>query len=304
MNKRVITGILLIALSGSPGLWARAQQTQQCETESSRIVLTAVPSAIYGKPVAVNVYLPPCYAADQPSLYPVIYLLHGGAADETQWPDLNVQLAADALIGHGTPPFVVIIPGAAYYDSIDYGAFVIKELLPGIESQYRVKTLRSGRAIGGLSLGGYWALKIAFLHPDLFAAVGGYSPVVNRGYPDDPLSLARQADVQTLQGLSIALDVGNQDSLVAATKELAQALRARGLTVSLTIGQGKHKRDYWRGHTYDYFSFFLDTIAPTQHAKPLHLSGERISPRLVTAQAHVRNSEFQPEALQKFFLTE
>lgn len=270
MNKRVITVMLLIFLSGSPWLWARAKRPQQCETESSRIVPTTVPSAIYGKSVAVNVYLPPCYAADPSSLYPVIYLLHGGAADETQWPDLNVQLAADALIRQGMPPFVVIMPGATYYVSLDYGAFVIKELLPGIESQYQVKTSRPGRAIGGLSLGGYWALRIAFLHPDQFAAVGGYSPVVNLGQPDDPLSLARRADVQTLQSLSIALDVGKQDSLAYDTNELAQVLRARGLAVSLTMGQGGHKRDYWRAHTYDYFSFFLDTIVPT-HDSPVRL---------------------------------
>jgi enterochelin esterase-like enzyme len=260
MNKRIIVITLLILLSGSPWLWARAKQPEQCETVSGRIVPTTVSSAIYGKPVAVNVYLPPCYAADQSSLYPVIYLLHGGAADETQWPDLNVQIAADALIRQGTPPFVVIMPGATYYVSLDYGAFVIKELLPGIESQYRVETSRSGRAIGGLSLGGYWALKIAFLHPDQFAAVGGYSPVVDLGYPDDPLPLARRADAQTLQDLSIALDVGKQDSLAYDTNELAQALRGRGLTVSLTMGQGGHRRDYWRAHTYDYFSFLLDTI--------------------------------------------
>src|SRR5260221_54048 len=161
------------------------------------------------------------------------------------------------------------MPGATYEDGIDYGAFVMKELLPGIESQYRVQGFRSGRVIGGLSLGGYWALKIAFLNPDRFAAVGGYSPVVNLGNLDDPLSLARHANMQTLQGLQIALDVGNQDSLAYDTKELAQTLRARGITVSLTIGQGGHWRDYWRAHTYDYFSFFLDTIAPTQEAKPV-----------------------------------
>jgi enterochelin esterase-like enzyme len=264
MYKHVITGILLIAVSGSPWLRLSAQQTQPCGIESGRIVLTAVPSAIYGKPVAVNVYLPPCYATDQSSLYPVIYLLHGGAADETQWPDLNVQISADALISHGTTPFVVIMPGAAYSDSVDYGTFVITELLPSIETQYQVMSLRTGRAIGGLSLGGYWALKIAFLHPDLFAAVGGYSPVVNRGYPDDPLSLARQTDVLALQGLSIALDVGNQDSLAYDANELAQVLRARGLTVSLTIGQGGHNRPYWRAHTYDYFRFFMGAIAPAQ----------------------------------------
>jgi enterochelin esterase-like enzyme len=224
-------------------------------------VLTTIPSTIYRKPVAVNVYLPPCYAAEQSSSYPVIYLLHGGGDDETQWPDLNVQNAASALIDRGETPFVVVMPGAAYYATLDYGTFVLKELLPGIEAQYRVKTSRLGRAIGGLSLGGYWALRIAFLHPDQFAVVGGYSPVVDLGQLNDPLSLARRVDIQTLRDLSIDLDVGKQDSLAYDTTQLAQALRARGLTVALTTAPGGHKREYWRAHTYEYFSALLGIIA-------------------------------------------
>src|SRR4051812_32843701 len=95
MNMRIIASLLLVILSGSPRLSTSAKLAQHCDTKSGRIELTTVPSAIYGKPVAVNVYLPPCYAADQAALYPVIYLLHGGAADETQWPDLNVRVVAD-----------------------------------------------------------------------------------------------------------------------------------------------------------------------------------------------------------------
>ncbi len=174
MVKHTITRCLLalIALFGGPSLWAQAQQTQQCKSEAGRIILAAVPSINYAQSVPISVYLPPCYAPDRQSSYPVIYLLHGSGADETQWPDLNVQSSADALIAHGALPFVVVMPGAVYYNPVDYGEFVIKDLLPGIERQFRVSKVRSGRGIGGLSLGGFWALKIAFLHPDLFAAVG------------------------------------------------------------------------------------------------------------------------------------
>ncbi len=264
MKRIVLIGSVLMALFGGPGLRVSARQTQQCVTQSGSIVKTTVPSAIYRKVVAVNVYLPPCYRADRPAPYPVIYLLHGGMADETQWPDLNVQRAADTLIAEGITPFVVIMPGAIYSTTIDYGAFVIQDLLPSIAAQYQVGTTRSGRAIGGLSLGGYWALKIAFSHPDLFAALGAFSPVVSRGLADDPLPTARRIARQTLQGLTITLDVGDQDSLLFDTKQLAQILQTRGIHVTLTIGQGKHLRDYWRTRTYGYFQFFLNTIAPVQ----------------------------------------
>src|SRR5258707_7988818 len=138
-----LLGLAVMLLLGSVWPRARAEPAQPCVAESGSLIPTVVPSRIYGKPVAVNVYLPPCYQADGPARYPVIYLLHGNSADETQWPDLNVQRAADGLISQGAPPFVVIMPGAAYSERIDYGAFVIRELLPGIEAQYPVQAVRS-----------------------------------------------------------------------------------------------------------------------------------------------------------------
>lgn len=266
MAWRVIMGLLLIAVCGSQQLPASAKPPPQCETAHGQMVRIIVPSLVYSKPVPATVYLPPCYADTAPTLYPTVYLLHGGGADETQWPDLNVQPSADDLIAHGEPPFIVVMPGAVYSDAIDYGAFVLRDLIPHIQTLYRVQGVRAGRLIGGLSLGGYWALRVAFLHSDWFAAVGGYSPVITLGYDEDPLTLARHANVQTLQNLKIALDVGNKDSLSYDTKILAQTLRGRGVTVSLTIGQGTHIRDYWRAHTHDYFTFFEDIIDPAQNA--------------------------------------
>ncbi len=266
-------GAALILLTGSVLSPVGAEQTQSCPPQAgtarseavspvSQMVPTTEPSTIYGKPQPVRVYLPPCYAPDNPIRYPVIYLLHGASADETQWPDLNVQSAADKLFGLGVPPFVVVMPGAPYGDAVDYSAYVLKELLPGIESRYRVQTVRAGRAIGGLSLGGYWAMKIAFSHPDLFAVVGGYSPVVSLGMIGDPLPLARQATVKSLQGLQIALDVGNVDSLSYDTNQLAKVLRGRGIPVTLTVGLGGHERLYWRTRTYDYLLFLMNSIGP------------------------------------------
>jgi enterochelin esterase-like enzyme len=266
--KHVAASLLLLGLSATLVLSAQAKPIQQCAAKAGQMVQTTIASVIYGKPVAISVYLPPCYDSEQPSLYPVIYLLHGSNADETQWPDLTVQVSADALIANGASPFIVIMPGAAYYNPVDYSVFVVKELLPGMEARYRIMGLREGRGIGGLSMGGYLALKTAFLHPDLFAAVGGYSPVVALGDSDDPLILARQANPQSLQGLSIDLDVGDQDSLQYGTKELAQVLQTRGITVTLTIGHGGHNRPYWRAHTYDYLCFYLATFAKTQAVQP------------------------------------
>src|SRR5689334_20052865 len=101
MHKLAIIMLLLIVAVATPRSAFGVDHPQPCKAISGSMAQTTVPSAIYSKPVAVNVYLPPCYTANRASAYPVIYLLHGGSADETQWPDLNVQRAADALIAGG-----------------------------------------------------------------------------------------------------------------------------------------------------------------------------------------------------------
>jgi enterochelin esterase-like enzyme len=229
-----------------------------CHERAGQLLHTAVGSAIYRSSIAISVYLPPCYASVSVRL-PVIYLLHGGNADETQWPDLGVEQAADDLITHGAAPFVVVMPGGDYKAAIDYAAFVRGELLPYAERQFRVGTARAGRAIGGISLGGYWALKLAFSHPEIFAAAGGHSAVVDRGQPDDPRALARA--VNGLGQLAVTLDAGDADALCTSDKRLAGVLQARGIAVAFRIMPGKHDRTYWRAHTPEYLQFYWQALS-------------------------------------------
>src|SRR5689334_10614568 len=84
-----------------------------CGALAGQLRRTTIASAVYRRAVAMSVYEPPCYAAAIARM-PVVYLLHGGNADETQWPDLNVAPAADDLISRGAAPFVVVMPGGDY----------------------------------------------------------------------------------------------------------------------------------------------------------------------------------------------
>jgi len=253
--------ILLFNVPTEPGTGAVNRAVGQCWTRSGQITRTTVPSTVYAQPVPVSIYLPPCYESTTERL-PVIYLLHGGNADETQWPDLRVQAEADALIAKGTQPFVVVMPSGVYQTGIDYAAFVLNDLMPTMNDQLHIRTDAAGRAIGGISLGGYWALSIAFHHPDQFAAVGGYSPVVASSL-DDLVALAHTA--AGLDQLHIQLDVGDADALAAGTRRLAETLQTRGLDVSSTMNSGGHNRPYWRSHTSDYLSFMLASFtSPTR----------------------------------------
>ena len=250
-------------MPSSPPAPARAA-SRPCADRAGELRRITVPSSVYGAPVPVSVYLPPCYAAVRDRL-PVVYLLHGGNADETQWPDVGVPSEADALIAQGVRRFVVVMPGGDYHPSLDYAAFVMNDLLPGVEGKFRVSAVRADQAIGGISLGGYWALRLAFKHPEVFAAVGGHSPVVNLGQSDDPLALAATAN--GLGQLRVSLDVGDADALRAGTARLAHVLEARGLAVTFAVHPGRHDRVYWRSRTGAYLQFYLDAIAGSSFSR-------------------------------------
>ncbi len=194
---------------------------------------------------------PPCYDTDTTRLYPTLYLLPGANADHTQWPDLNIAPDADRLIAqHTIAPLVVVMPDGDYQPGVDYAAFVLRDLLPHIAQTTRVARDRSQQAIGGLSRGGWWALRLAVAHPDLFSAVGGHSPVTEAPLTQQLTQLGPAAAPR------IYLDVGRNDSLVSGVTAFATALAAQGLHPVLHLYPGAHNRPYWRAHTTEDLRFY------------------------------------------------
>jgi enterochelin esterase-like enzyme len=157
----------------------------------------------------VRIYLPPCNPCDEAGL-PVIYLLHGVNADESQWDDVTMDEAADEGRAKGTLPPVILVFPKRLDDStqprpdgdLPFEHFVVTDLIPWVEAHTPARPDREARAIGGISRGGFWALEIAFRHPRLFSAVGGHSPVT--GQKDDSYSPLGLVAAQPVPG-----DVGD-----------------------------------------------------------------------------------------------
>src|SRR5262249_23645182 len=95
----VAAGIFLIvrARPTPPGDSEAYDPPAACTQASGQIITLQLPSTVYQRLIATSVYLPPCYDWIVAPL-PAIYLLHGANTDQTQWPDVGVQTAADALI--------------------------------------------------------------------------------------------------------------------------------------------------------------------------------------------------------------
>ena len=133
------------------------------------------------------VYLPEGYDAaakkQPPRHYPVLYFLHGlGDNEQTLFNSGGWTLLDDLRRQHKIGDFLIVAPEGRrsfYINSADgsvrYSDFFLQEFLPQIESKYSIAKSRAGRAISGISMGGYGAIRMAFAHPELFSAVSAQS---------------------------------------------------------------------------------------------------------------------------------
>jgi len=234
-------------------------------------------SSFYSKSLArevsYRVLLPSQYNSAQPP-FPVLYLLHGLYGDRTNWSELT-KLTEYAR----SLDWIIVMPDAGnswYANSIAnpkdrYDDFVIQDLIPEIETKYRTFASRSGRAIAGLSMGGYGSLKFALKQPSLFCFAGSMTGALSAplnlgneveefregllnafGTADDPrreqndvFSLARAADPAQLP--YIYLDCGAQDSFLGINRRFANLLQSRGIRYEYHELPGGHEWQYWDG---------------------------------------------------------
>ncbi len=153
----------------------------------------------------VRVLLPVGYASG--ANYPVVYLLHGFNSDYQGWSNMNhVNDVNDTLESNTRNASIVFVmpdggglEGGFYsnwYQSPDglmhdWETYHIEQLIPWVEANFKVKKTRAGRAISGLSMGGFGCTTYASRHPDLFAGVFSISGAVN----NVPLSAAGLLDL-------------------------------------------------------------------------------------------------------------
>jgi enterochelin esterase-like enzyme len=223
-----------------------------------------------------RVYFPPGYWTSD-RVYPVLYLLHGVGDDYTEWSDLFVPEVADELIlNEQISPFLIVMPdGRDYWANNDAGGkwadFVAYDLVQEIDSRFRTLQSPQGRAIGGLSMGGYGAISIALQHPEIFGTVGAHSPSI-RFEPDEyvngsifgnsnPLGFLR-AHPEAARSLTFWLDVGAEDGWRANTVAFSSELKRVTPSVTSLVLPGRHARDYWAEHVPDYLTFYGAALEP------------------------------------------
>ncbi len=242
-----------------------------CGENQGQIVNLTFSSKVARADEHYRVYLPACYG-ETTKRYPYVILMHGSDADQTQWTEqLTVQNALEAgLVAKVLPPMILVMPEGGdlqntnvFKAGASWETLVIDELMPEVERNFCTWNAREGRAIGGISRGGFWAFEIAFRHFDLFGAVGGHSPFFD---PDiappayNPLSLAKT--VQFPPGLQprIWLDAGKDDYARPNVEVFQKTLAGRNIDPGYTMNPtGKHEVKYWAEHVSEYLSFYGQT---------------------------------------------
>jgi S-formylglutathione hydrolase FrmB len=189
---RNLSVLLLILVSGR----ARAQTRTDCNVINSHILK---------QPVHYCVQLPPAYDHQESPVrrYPVLYFLHGlGQNEQTLFSTGGWNVIEDLRRQHKIDDFLVVAPEGKrtfYINSPDgalrYSDFFLQEFIPYIEAKYRIRPGQKSRAITGVSMGGYGALRFAFAHPEMFSAVSAQSAALITQTPQE-LSMAGHSGTQ------------------------------------------------------------------------------------------------------------
>jgi S-formylglutathione hydrolase FrmB len=262
----LLSALVLVALCATPA----AAEVRQATFESPAL----------GTRVSYVVDLPASYD-DSSKRYPVVYALHGLFEGAGFWERRGLERELSRLRSNGAVPDLIVVAvdgGNSFFVNSSLGRYedlVTKDLIAHVESTWRVEPGREGRALLGVSMGGYAALRIAFTRPDLFAAVATHSAMLLETPPstaqgagqwhmrafhgvfgspidgtlwteNDPLVLARSADASTNPALFI--DCGAQDryGLARGHRTLAHILDERGVPHTLELPPGDHGYDFVR----------------------------------------------------------
>jgi len=254
-------------------------------------------SEALGREVSYVVDLPPSYEGSGSRKYPVVYALHGLFEGSGFWERRGLAPILAGLRASGAVPeflvvavdggnsFFVNAPGGRYED------LVTKDLVAHVEATYRVVPGRKGRALLGVSMGGYAALHVAFEQPGFAAAVATHSAMLLERIPsadqgagrwhmaaftkvfgdpidaalwaaNDPLAWARKVDPKSVPALFVDCGAEDRYGLANGHRELHKILDERGVAHSFELPPGDHGYDFVRARLEKSLRFLGSALKP------------------------------------------
>jgi len=311
--KHTRTLLLLLALLAAVGAHARGQTQRGTQTIASparegrqekvapRYETVPFESRLVGAALPYNVVLPADYnrAASKNKRYPVIYLLHGLGGSANDWVSNRAHLADYAA----QYPFIIVVPEGKdgwYTDGVapseKFESYFVEELIPDVERRFRTIAAREGRAVAGLSMGGYGSLKFGLKYPDKFALAASMSGALAAPSwtPDMPLpefvkpSIARvygpaASDVRRANDIfritrelapdAIArlpyfyLDCGTEDFLISNSRDFSALLIEKKIPHEFRELPGTHSWPYWDRQVQEILRLAAQKLAPAREER-------------------------------------
>ncbi len=246
-----------------------------------RVDTISVYSPSMKKTLKAAISFPSGYENEQ-SRYPVVYLLHGGSGAFSDW---HQKVTENGIVNQMAEQHKVLIvtpgvgPASYYYDSplldtVRYETYMIQELIPFIDKNYRTLAQKESRAITGLSMGGHGAITLAAKHPTLFIAAGSMSGVMNIDTDlwkvgEDFRSLRKKGQIEMLgpinyqgplfnpytavglvdqlknQKVSLIIDCGVDDFLIETNRQMHSLLMEKKVAHEYIERPGAHTWNYW-----------------------------------------------------------
>ncbi len=248
----------------------------------AKVEYKTMPSKILGEDREYAVYLPKNYDTNKDKSYPVLYLLHGGGGNHTDWAKQgNLMAVANQVIdANDAVEMIIVCPEAGktfmnYFNNPDwmYEDYFFQELIPYIEANYRAKTDKANRAIAGLSMGGQGTVVYAAHHPEMFCAAYAMSSYLYRHDNlfwidfNDPVQKkvhqlvednncvkmvaeGEEAFLNNLKTLSWFIDCGDDDFTLKANMEFVMAMQEKQVPLQWRVRDGGHTWEYWHSALY------------------------------------------------------
>ena len=283
-HSRISLALVLVAvvfsaaIAGGSTLPGRplAQRVLTQTPANPRVQTIQFESKLVGKTLPYNVLLPANYIqpAARAKHYPVIYLLHGFSGHYTNW--LEKTKLVDYAAGYD---FIIVMPEGNdgwYTDSATvptdkYESYILQELIPDVEKRFRAGSDAESRAIAGLSMGGYGAIKFGLKHPELFALAaslsgafsaatwelkdfGAISNSLRQAFgpansetraANDVPKLTREAKAKNTTLPFLYVDCGTEDHLFGDNREFVSLLVELEIPHEYRQLPGSHSWTYW-----------------------------------------------------------
>jgi S-formylglutathione hydrolase FrmB len=293
--------ILVLCFPSAPRAQTVAPAESQVATGAVRVERVAFESRLVGAALPYNVVLPPGYdlKSSAQTRYPVVYLLHGLDGSAHDWVSSHVHLADYAA----RYSMIIVVPEGKdgwYTDGVapneKFESYFVEELLPDVQKRFRTVESREARAIAGLSMGGYGALKFGLKYPDRFAFAASMSgalaaaswvtempmsafikPSISHvfGAADSPVRasndiyrIVREMPKERVASLPyVYLDCGTEDPFFSNNRDFAALLVEKKIPHEYREVPGDHSWRYWDRQVQEILKIAAQRLAPPQTTK-------------------------------------